>query len=273
MVYAVFAALRAPRPFLALLLAGGLAAPGLGAQAADEPAPVPVRTANWGLAEKWLPDRAMDRLMSLGVEPHWLPGGDVFWYRYERGDGVRHWLVDPGAKTKEPLFDREVLAAALTRLTGDPVDASALAPEELECVRDAAAIRFAREGERFEFDRATEELTRVDEPVETVAPPPDWANVSPDGAWCVYLRGYDLFAKRMDAPDAEETRLSTDGAPNFEWGGGDGPPPESATERRFVSVTWSPDSRRYAVTRSDARAVEDLWLVDTLARPRPKLVT
>jgi dipeptidyl aminopeptidase/acylaminoacyl peptidase len=38
-------------------------------------------------------------------------------------------------------------------------------------------------------------------------------------------------------------------------------------------VTWSQDSVRFAVERSDSRKVKDLWVIDSLAQPRPKLTT
>jgi len=38
-------------------------------------------------------------------------------------------------------------------------------------------------------------------------------------------------------------------------------------------LIWSQDSRKFSVERSDARKVKDLWVIDALAQPRPKLET
>jgi len=38
-------------------------------------------------------------------------------------------------------------------------------------------------------------------------------------------------------------------------------------------VTWSQDSKKFTVDRSDSRKVKDLWVIDSLAQPRPKLET
>jgi len=38
-------------------------------------------------------------------------------------------------------------------------------------------------------------------------------------------------------------------------------------------VIWSQDSLRFTVERSDERKVKDLWVIDSLAQPRPKLET
>ena len=38
-------------------------------------------------------------------------------------------------------------------------------------------------------------------------------------------------------------------------------------------LIWSQDSKKFSVERSDSRKVKDLWVIDALAQPRPKLET
>jgi dipeptidyl aminopeptidase/acylaminoacyl peptidase len=38
-----------------------------------------------------------------------------------------------------------------------------------------------------------------------------------------------------------------------------------------VNVVWAPDSSKFALTRRDAREVKDLWVINSLATPRPTL--
>jgi dipeptidyl aminopeptidase/acylaminoacyl peptidase len=40
-----------------------------------------------------------------------------------------------------------------------------------------------------------------------------------------------------------------------------------------IQAIWSKDSKKFAVIRRDDRKVEDLWVIDALAQPRPKLQT
>ncbi len=40
-----------------------------------------------------------------------------------------------------------------------------------------------------------------------------------------------------------------------------------------IQIIWSKDSKKFAVTRRDQRKVADLWVIDSLAMPRPKLET
>ena len=47
----------------------------------------------------------------------------------------------------------------------------------------------------------------------------------------------------------------------------------SRDPRVRANVTWSKDSRAFFITRTDQRKVADLYLIDMLAEPRPKLTT
>ncbi len=268
--------LRGWIPFLSLLFA--LAGPELAHAASgqeDDATPIPVRAANWELARKWLPERTLERLASTRVVPHWLPDSDRFWYPYRTAEGMRYWLVDPATGRKDALFDCGRVAGELTRLTGKPVDALTLDLGELTFTKADRVLRFDFGDGRFEFDRDSASLVRIEpqqDPEASSEEPEPWQNLSPDGKVCVYGRGHDLYLRRKDAPPAEETRLTTDGEEHFGWGGLNAAP-EDPNERRPAFLKWSGDSSKFCVTRSDEREVEDLWLIDHLVRPRPTLRT
>lgn len=73
-----------------------------------------------------------------------------------------------------------------------------------------------------------------------------------------------------------EIQLTTDGMKDFGYG-----IPYSMLntdtlcngKRRRVGGVWSPDSRYFAMTVSDNRAVKELWVINSMARPRPTLET
>src|SRR5581483_6169807 len=44
-------------------------------------------------------------------------------------------------------------------------------------------------------------------------------------------------------------------------------------KRKPVSLVWSPDSKHFAMRRIDSRKVKDLWVINSLANPRPTLET
>jgi hypothetical protein len=47
--------------------------------------------------------------------------------------------------------------------------------------------------------------------------------------------------------------------------------PEPSDRKTRANVTWSADSKAFYVVRTDSRGVKDLFLVDSIANPRPKL--
>ena len=86
-----------------------------------------------------VPAEAYDRAVALttvavqgtvknpSVTPHWLPGGEAFWYRRDAGDGTEYVLVDADTGSRRPAFDHEALAKALSTLDGQARAANALA--------------------------------------------------------------------------------------------------------------------------------------------------
>ena len=122
---------------------------------------------------------------------------------------------------------------------------------------------------------------------------PKWASVSPDEKTVVFGRGFNLFM--MDAASfalalknprdkaIKEVRLTTDGEKDFSYTRDlkDEEKKEFQKDEKgredfripAERVLWSKDSRKFAQIRADARKVADLWVINTLADPRPALET
>ena len=47
----------------------------------------------------------------------------------------------------------------------------------------------------------------------------------------------------------------------------------NAKKRKYVPVMWSPNSQHFVVMRTDSRKVKDLWVLNSIAEPRPTLET
>jgi len=139
----------------------------------------------------------------------------------------------------------------------------------------------------FTYDLRTSVLTHLED-FDPERRFPGWANISPDGQFIVYMRNWNLywmdrenFEKwRRDSTDATivENRLTEDGIEHFAWGSrtrGETNVDRRRTENnRFrVGAVWSPDSRHFALVRWDVRDVEDLWVINSVAEPRPTLET
>jgi dipeptidyl-peptidase 4 len=149
----------------------------------------------------------------------------------------------------------------------------------------------------FEYDvntRALRELQNYEAPDNHAR----WASVSPDTSWVVFSRNFDLWmmswqdyqqileARRgksgAEADSAElrvevdEIRLTTDGEEHYSYGNaGRGQHDEETRKeyekRQSAGITWSHDSRWFALTRQDRREVGDLWVVHVAGNGRPKL--
>ena len=145
----------------------------------------------------------------------------------------------------------------------------------------------AQKYHHFEYEIATGKLTKledfVDEPER-----PRWASISPDGNTIVFGRNYNLFYMdkenyekwQKDPKDEtiEEIQLTTDGEEHYSYHrGGRGETnidkEKDKDERKPAYIIWSHDSNKFAMTRSDERKVKDLWVINSIADPRPTLET
>ena len=147
----------------------------------------------------------------------------------------------------------------------------------------------------FEYDLATEKLTRLD---GFEAPPvkPMWASISPDEKTIVFARGYNLYmmdaatyakaAKNPGDKSVVEAQLTTDGVDKYSYArvlvdeeieqlkkSQKGDTNQAGPRTPAIPIAWSKDSKKFALVRSDERKVADLWVIHTLANPRPTLET
>jgi dipeptidyl-peptidase 4 len=142
----------------------------------------------------------------------------------------------------------------------------------------------------FEYDIATGKLALLPD----YQPPRKarWASISPDEKTIIFARGQNLFMmdadnyakalKKEDDTSIVETQLTTDGEENY--GYARRLPEEQKAAYRFsdknktprvpaIQIAWSKDSRKFSVIRNDQRKVADLWVINSLANPRPTLET
>ena len=149
------------------------------------------------------------------------------------------------------------------------------------------AKRDARQYNHFEYELATGKLTMLE---NYVGKPerPRWASISPDGNTIVFGRQYNLFTmdkenyeKSLEDPNDKtivEHQLTTDGVEYYSYhrddrGETNVDKQKNKDKRKAASITWSHDSKKFAMTRSDQREVKDLWVINSVARPRPTLET
>ncbi len=269
--------------------------------------------ANYDLAARFSPKKLDKMIFSLSVDPHWLKQSNKFWYVYETSEGKQWMIVDPTKNEKKQMFDKEQLAASLTKIVKDPFDAQHLPIDSLKFIKDENWIQFEvkssididkpgaakKDGKAekmkkvfyFEYNLITAQLNEL---VGFVKPKrkPSWANIAPDQSKIVFGRNYNLYY--MDKANYEkalineedstivETPITKDGIQNFSWhseggagGGGETnvDAEKNKNKRKPVFGYWSENSKQLAIVKVDNRKVKDLWVINSIADPRPTLET
>jgi dipeptidyl aminopeptidase/acylaminoacyl peptidase len=158
---------------------------------------------------------------------------------------------------------------------------------------------------RFEYDVATGKVDLLDDDYRAMQRP-RWASFSPDKKTILFARNHNLYMmdaesyalaeKKADDPKIVEVQLTKDGEEHYSFGRAGGPgggeqqqqqqqqedqgaggTAEQAVDKNArgpaIAATWSKDSKKFSVIRRDQRKVADLWVIDSLAQPRPRLET
>lgn len=262
----------------------------------------PVTKANYELAARFSPKKVGKLVFSTAINPNWFKNSDKFWYVWQTPQGTFYYIADPATGTKKPIFDNAKLAAELTEIVKDPFDAQNIPIQRLKLeddkkftfeIKSTADVeekdektgkpKKVKKVHGFEYDIATNKLTEVKD-YKSPKVYPQWGNVSPDKKYVVFSRNFNLYY--MDMENFEKARkneedstivehqLTTDGTPDFGYGSGNDDfyaTDKEKKKRTGAYVAWSPDSKKFAFIRTNSSKVKDLWVIDVLAEPRPKL--
>ena len=228
--------------------------------AADAP---PLTAETYARAEAVLPQNVGRLIRQSTVQPQWIGDGPAFWFEHDGPDGKSYERVDPGQRSRGPLFDHAALARQLSDRLGRPVSASDLGLQALKLDPQAAMLRFRHAGEAWVWRLADNALQRE---TEQAKPAMELGVESPDGAWRVVVRAHDLYL--IGVRDGSERRLTTDGSVDAPYArpvvnvkamiaaGHDRPP-------LAPDVSWAPDSSRFATYRMRLGASRTLALVQS----------
>ncbi len=269
--------------------------------------------ANYALAARFSPKKLDKMLFSLSVDPHWLKQSNKFWYIYETSEGKKWIIVDPLKNEKKAMFNNDKMAAELTKIIKDPFDGQHLPIDSIKFIKDENWIQFEvkssieinkdqevkkdakpekiRKTFYFEYNLITEQLNELvgfKKPKRKT----NWANISPDEKIIVFGRNYNLYymdranyekaLKNEDDSTIIEHAMTTDGIQNYSWhsesaygGGGETnvDVEKNKNKRKAVNGLWSEDGKHIAITKVDNRKVKDLWVINSIADPRPTLET
>ena len=91
-------------------------------------------------AEKFTQEKLNTMLFSTVVDPHWFQKGNNFWFQYKTSEGTFWYVVDPSARSKKQLFDRDEMASQLTEIVKDPFEARHLPIRNLKAQEDGRTL-------------------------------------------------------------------------------------------------------------------------------------
>ena len=268
------------------------------ASAQKNQGPKKAQKANYEQASRFSPKRIGQLVYSTRIRPGWFRDSDKFWYSWKTSQGTKYYVVDPATGVKKELFDMDKLARQLTEITRDPYDAQHLTLrlklkddktfqwdlKSKQEKRDSAGNTTGKFVEyRFYYNLSDGALTYdTDEHKDEY---PRWANVSPDGETGVYVKNHNLWAMdrenlkkaAKDAKDSTlvERQLTTDGSKDFSYTGENytGDTETDSTSRHYPMLSWAPDSKHFALLRWDMSKIKELWVINSVAKPRPELET
>lgn len=116
----------------------------------------------------------------------------------------------------------------------------------------------------------------------------DYRVFSPNRKMFLFAQKHNLFLAQ-EGKESDAVQITTDGEEDYSFGGlrggfggqflgkGRTTGVESkipiADRKSRPNATWSPDNKSFYVTRTDARGVQDLFLINSLSDPRPTLFT
>src|SRR5438094_250209 len=226
--------------FALLVIAVGLATP----RAENSNAP----KANYELASEWTTQKVGRLVFDTSVNPRWLETSDRFWYSYQTREGRKFYLVDPIKKNKATLFDHAKMAATLTSITREPYDSQHLPFHAVELAQKKAddpgikEVQVTKDGEEhYSYARSAQDVQQQ-----------------------IEQQQQQQQQQQQDDQQQQQQQQQTENEQDLTSKNARMPP---------IPIIWSKDSKKFAVTRRDQRKVGDLWVIDSLASPRPKLET
>ena len=209
---------------------------------------------------------------SLSVFPSWISGTDMFWYNYITPGGAKYYLVDPVRKKKLEMFDMEDMIGKLTQATGISFNIKDFRLGGLKFDEgDPYCFSFSKGGLDFHYNIRTRELKKLDpEQACRFYPPasPYWLKFSPDSSYSIYAYRHNLYL--LNRQDTVPVQLTADGEKYYSYSN----QKDSDSDKNTTpNIVWAGNSKVFYCLRQDRRKVENCWVVDNLAEPRPKLRT
>jgi hypothetical protein len=233
-----------------------------------------------------LASQAQGRVFKTTLTPHWFDAGKRFWYRNDTKDKTKDFvLVDAEKGTRQPAFDHDKLAAALSQAAGAKYESNRLPFQSIHFVDagESKAVRFEVGETSWQCDLTTYQCTKAagdseESPLEPFAPPadqvvppyelPEGSDLSPEelpqkkggqkqkpAADVSQAKSPDgkwfAFVKNFNLylrdKDDQETQVTSNGIEGNAYG----------------ALKWSPDSLTLVVYRTEPGDNKQVYLIES----------
>jgi dienelactone hydrolase len=234
-----------------------------------------------------LATQAQGRVFKATLTPHWFDAGKRFWYRNDTKDKTKDFvLVDAEKGTRQPAFDHDKLAAALSQAAGTKYEGNRLPFESIRFVDagESKAVRFEVGKTTWECDLTSYACNRAaqgNEPEQQQAfvPPatevipapesPESEELSPEEMAVAQKKG----GQKGPSPPASEAK-----SPDGKWFGfikthnlylrdQDGKETQVTSDgneaNSYGALHWSPDSGTLVVYRTEPGDNKQVYLIES----------
>lgn len=208
---------------------------------------------------------------STSIYPTYINDGECFWYSFTTEEGKQYYYVNPAKKEKRPLFNSEKLFGFLNEETHTACDTKDYTFRDLEFDKKGTSFTFEHEKFKYRYDMKTEEVTKLDTVIRKGFGE-SWKKYSPDSTYILFAQRDNLYVmgNKDKGKDTTVIQLTMDGERYFSYAKEE---EEADTFRTAPVAVWLKDSKRVYAVREDARDVDELFLVDVMENPRPKVKT
>jgi dipeptidyl-peptidase 4 len=227
--------------------------------------------ADFKAAEKFRADNLTPKYGDLTVNADWIEESDIFWYSFKTSAGKNFYYVNAATKSKQPMFESKYMAAELRKLTHHPYNDLDLPIKDIKFEKKSTTkFTFLVDSTKFFFDITTQKLV-IKDTIWKEKKKPLWPIYSSDSTWIAYAKNHNLYLMKTKDKDSIDIQLTTDGERYYSYAANS----EDTTKNKRVraNVVWFKNSKKLYVERQDERKVKDLFVIDVLAQPRPKLET
>lgn len=233
--------------------------------------PAALAASDYDRAAALLSINIKDQVKNPWLSPHWFSDSKSFWYRKDTDQGGEYLIVDAQTGAQKSAFNHKKLAKAVSKVTDIKVSPDTLLIRKLAYQPELVAEVGVPSG----AVRCTIKNYRCESVSPWMLDP--FQMVSPTGNQSVFIRDHNLWLR--DLMSGKESRLTTDGKPDYAWAampgwgavlqmmrlGIDGP---------VVGSSWSPDGRYLVAPKVDERKVGKYLYFDSIpadASPRPRV--